>query len=422
MKILMTSYSGYGAWYTLRLQEEGHQVDYYLQSRKYKNVLRGIAPAPIFAKPDFGKYDLVLFDLTGRPKLAEEAIKLAPTIGDGEFHSLVEEDRMYGVKVMEMCEIPVPPYEEFTDLGVAKQFIRKTKKRYVFKPDGGQDQDSCTTYVSQNWEDLLEYIDRLSQSTKGAKFILQEVVEGIEVSLNGYFNGEDFYHLCVTLEEKKFMEGNKGPNTGCSGNMIFPVQKSCKLYQEGLMKLIPFLKGIDFHGPIDLNTIVGDNTIYGLEWTPRFGYDSTSSEMALITSDMGEFLYDIATGGNPDGRLIVKENSYAAGVRISIPPYPTEIDGMHPDGVPIKGIEPEDVARHFYLYDAMLDSNDLVTAGASGFVVVPIGVGSSPEEAWDCVKKRTRCIRIPDMQYRQDMYKCTKIRHESLSRWGWLKG
>ena len=113
MKMLLVSQDGVGAWFMLRLLKEGHKVDYYLLKDKYINVLHGIVPKPLREKPDFNRYDLVIFDLTGRPKLAEEARKATPTIGDSNLATELEEDRLFGIEVMEQCGIEVPPYEVF---------------------------------------------------------------------------------------------------------------------------------------------------------------------------------------------------------------------------------------------------------------------------------------------------------------------
>jgi phosphoribosylamine-glycine ligase len=112
---------------------------------------------------------------------------------------------------------------------------RGSIRAFVFKPNGGQEQDTATTYVSKSSDDMLRYLDKLGTITKGVEFILQEVVNGTEVSVEGWFNGEDFYFINGTLEEKKFMEGNKGPNTGCAGNLVWVFDQVNKplIYREG---------------------------------------------------------------------------------------------------------------------------------------------------------------------------------------------
>jgi phosphoribosylamine-glycine ligase len=423
-KILIVTYSMYGAWFSLQLQEEGHHVDIWLQSHydDYSNVLSGIIKVPLRAKPDFKKYDLVLFDLTGRPHIAEEVCKLGiPCLGDGDIHSELEDNRLLGIEVMEQCDIGVPFYETFDDLGTAKRFIKKTNKTFVFKPNGGQNQDTASTYVSKSPEDMLLYLDKLGGISKGAEFILQEVVQGTEISTEAWFNGEEFFLISGTLEEKKLMNDNRGPNTGCAGNLefIYDSDNPPFVFREGLGKTKEFLQEYDFRGYIDLNSIVSDSKLYGLEWTPRFGYDCTSTLFSLFEDGLGDFLGSIATGGIPEYRL---SNTYAAGTRISIPPYPSEIKNHHPDGIPIEGLEEDDCIKNCFLYDCCLDKHDsLVTAGVSGFVCVPIQSSSSLQGAFGKMTEMVKKIQIPDAQYRTDLEKSITERYRILDSQGWLR-
>lgn len=424
MRIALSSYSGYGAWFILRLLKEGHRVDYYLSQPDYQNVLRGIVPKPFVRQkgqkgyPDYGKYDLSLFDLTGRERQAEFSASLCPTIGDGSFNCAAEDDRNYGIEIMEQCGVPVPPYEKFTDVQTAKTFIGKSGKRYVYKPDGGQDQDTDTTYVSSDADDMSNYLDKVFAKTKGAPFILQEFIQGTEVSVEGWFNGEEFYLLNCTIEEKKFMNGGKGPNTGCSGNLIFTFGNTePKVYRDGLAKMKPFLKSIGYTGMIDLNTIATPHGLYGLEWTPRFGYDASAALLQIYSGNFGEAIYRIATGQIPESSWRAE---FCAGVRLSIPPYPSEIRGKHPAGITVSGIDEEDYDKTF-MYDLELQKNELVTAGHSGLIAVPMGTGNSIAEAFDEVDNRIKRIKMPQMQYRTDIEKVTHRRYAELDKDGWLK-
>src|ERR1700735_166150 len=295
MRIAMSSYTAMGAWYVLRLLAEGHDVSYFLSEEKYEDVLRGLIPAPKqlsldhrrtvagYGYTDYKGYDLSLFDLTGRAKQADASKMVAPTIGDGSFEHQLEDDREAGIKAMESCGIKVPPYQQFRTPSEAKGFIKKEDRRYVYKPFtiGSDMQDVATTYVSKSSEDLLKVIDQLFSISKNAPFILQEFIEGTEASVAGFFNGTDFYMLTCTLEEKKFMNDNKGPNTGCAGNLVFTLRGDERIYTQGLALAKPMLAAVGFTGMIDLNTILTPDRMYGLEWTPRFGYlaDATIATM-----------------------------------------------------------------------------------------------------------------------------------------------
>ena len=421
-KIVLCSKEGYGAWFLLRLAQEGHAVSYYLKDQSKQYVLGGLVPEPQDLVPDFAKFDLAIFDVTGMPRLAEQAVKLCPTIGDGNFQSELEDNRLLGIEVMEECGINVPAYEYFTDIVAAKRFVRRTNKRYIFKPStpkGGREQATATTYVSQGAEDMYLYLDKLGHLSGGVEFLLQEFVEGTELSTEAYFNGDEFYAINGTLEEKKLMNDGVGPATGCAGNLVWVYDQMNPpwVFREGLGKMKDFLRAYRFRGMIDLNSIVTESKLYGLEWTPRFGYDSTCTLFALITSNLGDFLGAVASGAKPE---VEWSSKFAASVRLSIPPYPSEIKGKHPEDVPIKGIEEEDVAD-CYLYDAFCADGKLVTAGVSGLVAVPIACGETISHAFSLVDAKIEKIIIPDMQYRTDIEKCVLRRYKILESQGWLR-
>ena len=422
LKIALSSYTGYGFHFVLRLLEEGHKIDTFLTEPDYENILGGIIPAPYIrprgAKgyPNYGKYDLSLFDLTGRERQSEYSSSLCPTIGDGAFNCAAEDDRMFGLEVMAEAGIQVPPYERFTDTGAAKVHIRKSNKRFVYKPDGGQDNDTDTTYVAASPEDMLACIDKLYAKTKGSPFVLQEFIKGTEVSVEGYFNGDEFYLVNVTLEEKKFMNGNHGPNTGCAGNLVFHLSESSELFKQGLGRMRDYLRSVNYTGMIDLNTIATDSGLYGLEWTPRFGYDASATLFQMYGGNLGEMFHKTATGRVPDESW---RGDFAVGVRLSIPPYPTEIKGKHPAGVPIKGIS-KGQYNSTYMYDVMEQDGQLVSAGHSGFIAVPMAHGMSMGDAWGALDEKIEDIKIPNMQIRTDIQKTTTKRYHELSRMGLL--
>lgn len=435
MKIALSSYAGYGAWFAAVLRLMGHDVHYHLSMEKYKDIMSGIAPTPQIkfhdhrqsneniGFPNYEKYEVSVFDLTGRERQADYSSLRTPTIGDGSINKMLEEDRLFGIELMERASIDVPPYETFTDTSAAKSFIRETNKRYVYKPNGGQDQDTATTYVSSDADDLLEYIDKLFATSKGQPFLLQEFKEGTEISCEGWFNGQDFYCLNATLEEKKFMNDGVGPNTGCAGNLVFTVSSGSKLFQEGLAKLRTALSDLGYRGMIDLNTIATEDKLYGLEFTPRFGYDASATFFNMYAGDFGELLSRVATGGIPEQKW---KAEYGASARLTIPPYPTEIRLAKTKGVPIKGIDTnnEEELLKTYFYDVMASPSskdgELVCAGLTGFICCPIEVSATPQGAFSQLENRIEKIEIPDMQYRTDLQSSIMKRLVKLKQMGWV--
>lgn len=421
MKILVLSDSGYGAWLAAIFDRAGHDVELHIRQSQYHEVLRGIAPPLSRTRRRNTLFDLIIYDMTGHGDEASKLAQHCSVIGDSTLADALEDDRAYGIQVMEQCGINVPAWERFDSISAAKRFVAKTNKRYVYKPSGSD--DSCEiTYVSEGAEDLLKYFDHLERASHGDEFILQEVVSGTEVSTEGYFNGAEWFFVNNTLEEKKFMNAGKGPNTGCSGNVVWSYARGCepRLFHEGLERLTPFLIEHGYRGMIDLNTIVGENKLYGLEFTPRFGYDASATALGIIgTEDYAAFLAAVASQASPTH---LHDPRFSASVRLSIPPYPGEFKDMrlYSKDTPIEGIDDKDL-REWYLYDVMLaDDDTLVSAGASGFIGCPIAQGATIAEAFLAVGEMIKGVKIPNVQYRTDIKECCEKRYKALKDGGWL--
>lgn len=426
MKIILNSYTGIGAWFILRLQDEGHSVYYHYTGKPDKGdgCLQGLVPGAILGDVNYGEYDLSIFDLTGKPRLADTSLRSTPTLGDSSLASKLEEDRLFGIEIMEQAGINVPPYEVFDSISAARKFVSKTKKRYVFKPNGGQDQSSMTTYVSNSADDLLEYLDNLEEQTHGVEFILQEFIpNGCELSTEAWFNGEDFYLVNGTIEEKKFMNDNLGPATGCAGNLVWAYAAKPKVFTEGLEKLGGFLYETGYRGMCDLNTILTDGKLYGLEWTPRFGYDASPTLFSLLPQgSLGDFLYAVAAG-EPVASIQPYTGVYSAAVRVSIPPYPFEElkHGLQQVGVPL-GEFREEYRKNFWLWDACYADGKFCTCGEGyGVIGAPIQTGSTPDEAFNRVYDKLKHFKVPNIQYRTDMCKQAVGRLRRAESMGWLR-
>jgi len=160
---------------------------------------------------------VVIYDQVSR---GEEADRLKDAgfavIGAGRFNDRLELDRAFAMEWTQQHGINIPETWTFTDYNEAIEFIKDYPGRLVFKPSGTLPSEA--TYVSQDEgnADLLYHLERLEHLSKGAEFILQKVVEGIEISTEGwYYRGALIPPPNATMEEKKLMTGTLGPTVGC---------------------------------------------------------------------------------------------------------------------------------------------------------------------------------------------------------------
>jgi phosphoribosylamine--glycine ligase len=250
--------------------------------------------------------------------------------------------------------------------------------------------------------------------------IVQETVEGIEISTEGWFNGKTwvkpFNH---TIERKRLMEGDKGAQTGCMGNIVWPVDKD-KLTESVIEPLSPLLEKVNYVGPIDINCIVDKNNAYFLEFTARPGYDAIQAWSELIKTPLFDYLYGIASQQKTSFSY---HDGYAIGVRLSVSPFPGKEHVQDWQG--IKGIDPpKEAMRHVWLADAMKNKEDeLVVSGVDGVICCVTSRGTSVRE---CQRRAYRTINnivlTDDIQYRNDIGKTVEKDKQTLAEYGWIDG
>lgn len=384
----------------LRISEEGEDVRFYIEKEGAKEMYDGILPSAD------GPYDLnisgddiVLFDMVGAGSEAE-ALKRKGyhVIGGGELNDSLELDRAFGQKTMADAGIPVPKTSTFRDFPSAVAHITGSGKRFVFKPHGNL--ETNLTYVSTSEKNLLGMLPFFEGALpEHHPFDLQEYVEGIEMSTEGWFNGTQFIlPLNSTMEEKALFPGNVGPFTGCMGNVVWfwPEDFSHLLYETLFQRLEPVLADAGYLGPLDINCIWTDAGPFGLEFTARFGYDAIQAMSRLIEGGFGDFLRELE--GLP--LMPVREfEQYSVAVRVSIPPYPHE---GKPHEVPILGLSSKDMAS-VYLSDVQYVGNDLRCAGYDGYILCVAENSESLSRAQQKVYSIIEKLEIPEKQYRIDI-------------------
>lgn len=418
MKFLLFSQCGEGAQILKRIELEGNEVGLYINDKHYKTVFDGILPK---VEPDsfIDKETIIIFDISGNGKVADSYRRKGLHVyGASSFADKLEHDRQFGFDAMIKAGIKIPDHKEFTDFKTAKEYVRETNKRLVFKPSGSM---PCKlTYCAKDAEELDAYLDFVEKKFKKEikSFILQDFIEGCVVSSEFFCNGKSFvWPPNHTVEVKKSMNDDLGPSTGCSGNVAWTCEESSKIINAGVAKAEQMCIDEQYIGQIDLNAVVNESGVYGLEWTPRFGYDATPTLLTLLQDDVGAFFSGITRG---ELELAEFESKDAGGVRITIPPYPVELDDKKDSedfspnsGVPI--LNWEEHQESLYFYEVQITEDRLEHAGGTGVIACAIGSGDSPEESLEEPYKVLEALNVPDKQYRTDLSKVlSKMIKETL--------
>jgi len=405
-KFLMISGGGDGLGLALRLKQEGHTVAVWIREGPSKSNYDGLLSKPRRWGDALDAGTIIMFDSSGGGHTADRLKAGGNFVFAGStFADQLELDRPAALDFMSQAGIKTPESKTFRNWEKAKEYVKGHESRLVFKASGetGKYLGSYVSYDGGDMTEMLEYFSEVVAGKGKPEFILQDFVEGLEISTEGWFNGKEFMKpFNHTVERKQLMNDGLGPSGGCAGNIVWLAKETNHVIEEGIAKMASILRDYEYVGPIDLNSVVNQAGVWGLEFTPRFGYDALPAFLELIQDGIGDTIAAMARGEYPTDLPL--QDKFASGVRISIPPYPSE--HFHSDeGIPIRGLTRED-RSHLYFFDVKLDDKTrLVSTRAYGAVVTVTGSGDSIVDAMEGPMAIAKRAKIPQKQYRTDLTK-----------------
>lgn len=350
-------------------------------------------------------------------QLSAQLSKKIEIIGCSEWAEDVEMDRTLGVKIAKEIGLDIPEFHDFTSLHDGIDFLKdNSDRRWVLKPHDNQDND--LTYVEKYKGELLAKFQTQIVNRVGEKFdyMLQEAIEGHEISNERWWTGDRWIHLDRTIENKRTMNNNLGPAIGCQDSIVFacdePINKKTLLFRQ-FEAYTPWVKKSGFIGPVDFNVIVTkDGKVYFLEFTHRFGYDALFCLMALMVGDLTSFF--------TKGFQATWFDGFTGSQRITIPPFPEEDNEALKKkalGVPISG--KIDKMPWFWAGDVKMMNNHLVCAGADGILGVVTGRGETLGKCVEDVYENIHKLKVGAyMQYRTDLHVRAQKLLNAFKTWG----
>lgn len=413
MRILFMSPEGDGFGVAYHLAQEGNEILFWT-AKEHKLTGSGFPEIKhvdnwmrVAKECDFAIVDMVKMGRAGT-MLRGAGI---PTIGSHEWADKVELDRALGQSIMEKTGATIPDYKEFTTIKEGIAFLKEADKPYVFKPEGNKNNSWTFVPKDESNEATISFMEGLPSSTA---HILQEKVndEVVEISTEGWFNGRVFLRpFNHTIERKRLMVGDRGPQTGCMGNVVWTAYQD-KLIETILLPLEKELEKVGYIGPIDVNCLVGKEKAYFLEFTARFGYDAIQTLLAM-TNEKTKFLFGVASRSLDEHKF---ENGYAIGVRLAVSPYPARLDKVEE----VMGMRViENPNWEFWPSDIYTEDDKWLLSGP--VVGVQTALNETIDGARELVYKAIDDLVISkDVMWREDIAKCDQEKIDKLKGWGWL--
>jgi len=410
------------AW---QITKEGHNVKYYIDAKKERDIADGFVSKSEKWEDDVGWADVIVFDdVLGQ---GEKAKKLRDegklVIGGTPYTDKLEDDRSFGQEELKKAGINIIPYRDFSSFDDAIEYVTQNPGQYVIKPSGEAQNIKRLLFVGEeeNGEDVVRMLEAYKKafSKEIKQFQLQRRVTGVEVAVGAFFNGKEFLTpININFEHKKLFPGNIGPPTGEMGTSMFWSNPN-KIFNLTLKKMEKKFAEEKYVGYMDLNCIVNNNGIYPLEFTSRFGYPTISIQQEAILTPIGEFFYEMAAGTN----LKFKTRSgFQIGVRIVVPPFPFDDEKTfesYSKNAVIVFKKP--VKEEVHIEDVKQSNGQWLVAGTSGVVLVVVGYGQTMKQAQAMAYSKIKNILIPNMYYRTDIGDRWYEDSDKLHNWGYLR-
>lgn len=412
------------AW---RVQQEGHDVRYAITEDEFsQDVADGIVPKVDDWEAHVGWADIVVFDDgfglgTHAERLRDDGV---PVVGGTRLTDRLEEERGFGHEKMKEFGLDVIDSVIFDDLTDGIDFVRENPNPYVIKPSGEAQNYNDLLYVGQapDGEDVVQILQRYRDvwDEEIERFQLQRLKEGVEISVCGFFDGEQFVEpINYTFEHKRLFPDDLGPMTGEMGTSMFWDGPN-KLFQNTVAPFEPLLREEGYVGPFDINCIVNEAGIFPLEPTPRFGYPQIMIQEAAMETPISEFLFDLASGSTSG---LTVHDGYQVGFRLCVPPFPAddvEWFEAHSRDLVVR-FRGEGVPDGIHLEDIKHTDDEYRVAGETGEVLVVTGRGDTMQEAQQEADDRADDIILPNKFYRTDIGDGWHSDLEQLVTWGYLR-
>jgi phosphoribosylamine--glycine ligase len=236
----------------------------------------------------------------------------------------------------------------------------------------------------------------------GDSLVIEELLEGPEVSLFAVSDGREAFALAPAQDFKRVGDGDSGPNTGGMGSYS-PVPSLGPADVDELLNTVhrPVLselarRGTPFVGLLYAGLMMTDSGPRVLEFNCRFGDPETQSILPLLDGDLLELLHDAATG-NLSGTLEA-ETAAAVTVVLAAPDYPQRNDV----GTPIEGVRDAEATGALVFHAGTAMRGDaLVTNG--GRILNVTGVGQDLASARTAAYEGAEKISFEGMRYRTDI-------------------
>ncbi len=315
----------------------------------------------------------------------------------------LESSKAFAKNIMEEAKVPTAEYCTFTEIGKAREYIGKEGAPIVIKADGLA--AGKGVIVANLFDEAVEGIEKVmggAFGSAGDQVVIEEYLEGQEVSLLCFCDGKMAVPMVAVQDHKRALNGDLGLNTGGMGTYSPPSFWTKKLEEEIIDTIaLPTLKVMDqrgtpFTGVLFLGLMITAQGPKLLEYNVRFGDPETQVVMTLLKSDLVPILEACVEGSLSTTQAEWFEDT-AICVVMAAPGYP----GSYEKGITISLPVIEKETQVIFHAGTELVNEKFLSSGGRvlGVTVRENSLASAREDAYRIISK----IDFPEAHYRTDI-------------------
>lgn len=322
------------------------------------------------------------------------------TFGPDKKAAIIEGSKAFSKELMKKYNIPTAAYETFDDMEKALGYIKTCPLPIVVKADGLALGKGVT--IAETREVAIDAVRAAMEDkvfgASGDKIVIEEFLTGPEVSVLSFTDGKTVVPMVSSMDHKRALDGDKGPNTGGMGTIApnpYYTEDIAKICMETIFK--PTIEALNkegrpFSGCLYFGLMLTADGPKVIEYNCRFGDPETQVVLPLLESDLLDIMLKIYDGKLSDTKVKFKDQC-AACVVMASNGYPKKYE---------TGFEitmPKD--KNIYVAGAKLNGGKLETSG--GRVLGVTETAPTLGEAIDKAYAVVDMIDFANAYYRKDI-------------------
>lgn len=317
--------------------------------------------------------------------------------------AIIEASKAFSKSLMKKYNIPTAQYEIFDNYEDAAAYVKTCEIPVVLKADGlalGKGVLICKTREEAE-DGVKEMMLDKKFGTAGNKIVVEEFLEGPEVSALAFTDGKTILPMITSCDHKRAKDNDEGLNTGGMGTFApaqFYGEKTAKEVMEKIMLPTMYAmnaEGRTFKGVLYFGLMKTKNGMKVIEYNSRFGDPETQVILPMLKTDLMEVFQAVT-----DERLSEIKLEWEEGACVCV----VVASGGYPEAY-TKGKEITfgDLEEDIIVYHAGTSEKDgkIVTSG--GRVLGVCAKGKTLEDARKKAYTNVEKIYFEEMYYRKDI-------------------